>query len=276
MPGSADRGPRPARQVPAARLDGGRHAGHAPADDREPAARQSEPDQLAYLRVADRARRRRGPAVHRRAALREAFLLEDARARRATSPPCSAIEPLSDAFTAEALAELAAGRRAPLKSFPARSVRHRRDRQHLRRRGAASARGCIRCHRPGSMRREHVEALRDGHSRQRSRPGSRSGGASIDDYRDSRGEQGSMQDEFLVHTREGQPCPRCGEQIRRIVVGGRSTYFCPGCQKRLRRRRRPPAAGRARRGRERDAAASRRASRSGTGPTRGAAPAARS
>ena len=49
-----------------------------------------------------------------------------------------------------------------------------------------------------------------------------------------------MQDEFLVHTREGEPCPRCGAEIRRIVVAGRSTYFCPSCQRRLRRR--PPAA----------------------------------
>ncbi len=45
-----------------------------------------------------------------------------------------------------------------------------------------------------------------------------------------------MQDEFLVHTREGKPCPRCGAEIQRIVVGGRSTYFCPSCQRRLRRR----------------------------------------
>ncbi|MDX6632179.1 MAG: repair protein RecO, partial [Solirubrobacterales bacterium] len=51
-----------------------------------------------------------------------------------------------------------------------------------------------------------------------------------------RGERGSMQDEFLVHRREGKACPRCGEVIRRIVVGGRSTYFCPACQVRLRRR----------------------------------------
>ena len=46
-----------------------------------------------------------------------------------------------------------------------------------------------------------------------------------------------MQDEFLVHTREGEPCPRCGGTIVRIVVGGRSTYFCPSCQVRLRKRR---------------------------------------
>ena len=45
-----------------------------------------------------------------------------------------------------------------------------------------------------------------------------------------------MQDEFLVHTREGEPCPSCGGPIARIVVGGRSTYFCPSCQVRLRRR----------------------------------------
>ena len=45
-----------------------------------------------------------------------------------------------------------------------------------------------------------------------------------------------MQDEFLVHTREGQECLRCDGIIRRIVVSGRSTYFCPGCQRRLRAR----------------------------------------
>jgi formamidopyrimidine-DNA glycosylase len=68
------------------------------------------------------------------------------------------------------------------------------------------------------------------------RAGLSNGGSSIDDYRDARGERGSMQDEFLVHTRAGEPCPRCGEEIRRVVVAGRSTYFCPGCQRRLRAR----------------------------------------
>ena len=53
-----------------------------------------------------------------------------------------------------------------------------------------------------------------------------------------------MQEEFLVHTREGEPCLRPPEEhrpspppeIQRIVVAGRSTYFCPNCQQRLRRR----------------------------------------
>jgi formamidopyrimidine-DNA glycosylase len=87
------------------------------------------------------------------------------------------------------------------------------------------------------MRLEHCEELRAAIV-ETLEIGLSNGGASIDDYLDARGERGSMQDEFIVHTRAGEPCPRCGETIRRIVVGGRSTYFCPGCQRRLRRRRR--------------------------------------
>jgi formamidopyrimidine-DNA glycosylase len=45
-----------------------------------------------------------------------------------------------------------------------------------------------------------------------------------------------MQDEFLVHTREGEECPRGDGTIVRIVVTGRSTYYCPTCQVRLRKR----------------------------------------
>ena len=145
------------------------------------------------------------------------------------------IEPLSEALTAEALEKLAAGRRAPLKSF----LMVQSGIAGIGNIYADEALHRARLHPlspAGSMRREHIEALREGIV-ETLEAGLSNGGASIDDYRDSRGEQGSMQDEFLVHTREGLPCPRCGEQIRRIVVGGRSTYFCPGCQKRLRRRR---------------------------------------
>jgi formamidopyrimidine-DNA glycosylase len=93
------------------------------------------------------------------------------------------------------------------------------------------------------MKPEHLSALRDGVVAALE-AGIDGGGASIDDYRDGRGEKGAMQDEFLVHTREGQPCPSCGGEIARIVVSGRSTYFCPSCQVRLRRRpRRRAAAG---------------------------------
>jgi formamidopyrimidine-DNA glycosylase len=159
------------------------------------------------------------------------------------------IEPLSDDFTVEAIERIAAGRRAPLKSFLL-------DQTGIAGVGNIYAdealwRAELHPLSPaGSMRREHVEALREGVI-EALRAGIDGGGASIDDYLDSRGERGSMQDEFLVHTREGEPCLRDATPIRRIVVGGRSTYFCPHCQVRLRRRPRRrhsrPAARRARR-----------------------------
>ena len=94
------------------------------------------------------------------------------------------------------------------------------------------------------MRPEHWEALREGIV-EALEEGLRNGGASIDDYRDSRGEQGSMQDEFLVHTREGEECPRCGERInadRRLRPLDLLLRRLPGAAA---QRRRPQAARRA-------------------------------
>ncbi len=56
------------------------------------------------------------------------------------------------------------------------------------------------------------------------------GGATIDAYRQADGSTGSYQQEFLVHGRAGQPCPRCGMPIHRAVIGQRSAYYCPTCQ----------------------------------------------
>ena len=143
------------------------------------------------------------------------------------------VEPLSEELTAERIASLAAGRRAPLKSFLmnqlgiagigniyADEALFRAALHPLSPAGSLKAADCER------LRQGIVEALA---------AGLRTGGASVDDYIDARGDRGTMQDEFLVHTREGKPCVRCGAEIRRIVVAGRSTYFCPGCQRRLRR-----------------------------------------
>ncbi len=58
------------------------------------------------------------------------------------------------------------------------------------------------------------------------------GGSSVRDYRDADGELGSFQDEHRVYGRDGEPCPRCGGPIRRAVIGGRGSHFCPRCQKR--------------------------------------------
>ncbi len=69
------------------------------------------------------------------------------------------------------------------------------------------------------------------------------GGATIDDFRDPDGAWGAFQDEFLVHRREGEPCPACAAPVRKLVVAGRGTYACERCQPRPRRRRGPPASG---------------------------------
>jgi formamidopyrimidine-DNA glycosylase len=144
------------------------------------------------------------------------------------------MEPLSEELTPEALCEIASGKTAPLKSFLLTQSRV----AGIGNIYADEALWRAELHPlspAGSMKPEHCERLVEGivdalefallHR-----------GSSIDDYRDAWGEKGGMQDEFLVHTREGEPCRRCGTEIERIVVGGRSTYFCPGCQKRLRRR----------------------------------------
>src|SRR3954454_3375076 len=55
-------------------------------------------------------------------------------------------------------------------------------------------------------------------------------GSSIDDYTGPDGD-GSMQERLQVYQRTGEPCPRDGHPIRRIVVGGRSTHFCSWCQR---------------------------------------------
>jgi formamidopyrimidine-DNA glycosylase len=55
-------------------------------------------------------------------------------------------------------------------------------------------------------------------------------GSSIDDYTAPDGD-GSMQERLDVYQRTGEPCPRCGRAIKRIVVGARSTHLCTWCQR---------------------------------------------
>ena len=57
------------------------------------------------------------------------------------------------------------------------------------------------------------------------------GGTSSEHYLQATGEKGSMQHHLQVYRRTGQPCPRCGAAIERMVIGGRGTHYCPQCQK---------------------------------------------
>jgi len=59
----------------------------------------------------------------------------------------------------------------------------------------------------------------------------RSGGTTLRDFQDSEGNPGYFAQELLVYDREGNPCFRCRTPIRRKVIGQRSSYYCPRCQR---------------------------------------------
>lgn len=57
-------------------------------------------------------------------------------------------------------------------------------------------------------------------------------GSTLRDFVDADGLEGAFQKLHRVYDREGKPCLTCSAPIRRVVLGGRSTHFCPACQKR--------------------------------------------
>ena len=59
----------------------------------------------------------------------------------------------------------------------------------------------------------------------------RLGGSSVSDYVDADGERGFFQLEHCVYLRTGEPCRRCQTPIRRVVLAGRGTHYCPKCQR---------------------------------------------
>ena len=56
------------------------------------------------------------------------------------------------------------------------------------------------------------------------------GGTTLNDFADGEGNAGYFQVSLSVYGRDGEPCQRCGREIRRRVLGGRGTFYCPGCQ----------------------------------------------
>jgi formamidopyrimidine-DNA glycosylase len=157
------------------------------------------------------------------------------------------VEPLQPAFTAAHLRGLARGRRAPIKAFlldqrNLAGVGNIYADEALFRAGVHPLRpaGSLRPSQYGLLRDAVVAVLRSGIDAR---------GASIDDYRDPDGVRGSFQDRFLVHRREGLPCPVCRRAVRKLVVAGRGTYVCERCQPRPRPRPRPVGPARPRAGR---------------------------
>jgi formamidopyrimidine-DNA glycosylase len=137
-------------------------------------------------------------------------------------------EPLDALFTAAHLGERLANRRAPLKA----ALLDQRTLAGMGNIYVDEALWRARLHplRPahtidrGELRRLHRgirAALEAGIARQ---------GSTLRDYRQPDGTSGSMQHEFRVYGRGGEPCDRCGTPIARTRVAGRGTWFCPTCQ----------------------------------------------
>lgn len=81
----------------------------------------------------------------------------------------------------------------------------------------------------GRLTRDELERLRTA-LREVLESAIRLGGSSVSDYVDAEGVRGFFQLEHRVYQRTGEPCLKCGSPIRRVVVAGRSTHYCPRCQ----------------------------------------------
>lgn len=139
------------------------------------------------------------------------------------------VEPLSPEFDGGRLRELALKRRGPVKSFLMDGrlvvgVGNIYATESLHRAGIHPARSVARIapqrwDRLAVAVREVLErAIADG-------------GTTLNDFANGLGEQGYFQTRLLAYDRAGEPCETCGSTIRRLVQGGRSTYYCPSCQR---------------------------------------------
>ncbi|MPZ48740.1 MAG: bifunctional DNA-formamidopyrimidine glycosylase/DNA-(apurinic or apyrimidinic site) lyase [Dehalococcoidia bacterium] len=138
-------------------------------------------------------------------------------------------EPLSEGFTLASLAAAVAKRKAPVKSIIL-------DQRRIA--GIGNIYADEACFGAGidprrlgmTLSEEEVLAL---HASIRTAlmAGLDHGGASFRDYRNTGGDVGSMQQHVKVFRRTGKPCYTCETVIERVKVGGRSTHFCPKCQR---------------------------------------------
>jgi formamidopyrimidine-DNA glycosylase len=138
-------------------------------------------------------------------------------------------EPLGPRFTSRRLEARLAGRRAPIKAL----LLDQRVVAGIGNIYADEALWYSRVHplRPGGdLGRDEIRALHRG-IRRALRVGVERQGATLSDYATPNGERGRMQEEFKVYSRTGEPCPRCGTPIERTRAGGRSTHYCPHCQR---------------------------------------------
>jgi len=146
------------------------------------------------------------------------------------------VEPLSDALTPEYLAQKAHGKKVNLKAFLS-------DQRIIA--GLGNIYVCEALYRAGLSpeRGAATIATKTGKPNERAvalvaairavlEDAIKAGGSTLRDYRHADGELGYFQHSFRVYGREGKPCRHkgCGT-VQRIVQGGRSTFYCPRCQR---------------------------------------------
>ena len=137
-------------------------------------------------------------------------------------------EPLEASFSAADLGERLGGRKLPLKA----ALLDQRTVAGVGNIYADEAlwRARLRPTRPaGDLDARELRALHRG-LRRALEAGIERQGATLRDYRTPDGIAGTMQHEFKVYGRAGEPCPRCGAPIAKTRLGGRGTWFCPDCQ----------------------------------------------
>lgn len=138
-------------------------------------------------------------------------------------------EPFADAFSADYLFGLARRRSAPVKNFlmDGRIVVGVGNIYAVE----ALFRAGIRPMRPAGRvtRQEYARLVRA--VREVLDAAIAAGGTTFRDFRDSNGEPGYFVQKLFVYDRGGEPCRRCQTPIKRVVIGQRSSYYCPRCQK---------------------------------------------
>ncbi len=147
------------------------------------------------------------------------------------------LEPLSAAFTPEWLAERLKGKKTSIKAALV-------DQRLIA--GLGNIYACEALHRAGisPLRKAGSLAMKSGKPTKETKAlvaavravleaAIKAGGSSLRDYKQADGRLGRFQHRFKVYDREGKPCPRkgCGGTVRRIVQAGRSTFYCPACQR---------------------------------------------
>lgn len=137
-------------------------------------------------------------------------------------------EPLAEDFRPDTLRAALEGRRAPVKNLLL-------DQRRVAGIGNIYAseslhRAGLDPRRPGGSLERDESARLHGALRRTLRRALEHAGTTLRDYRGPDGRPGRFQRRLSVYGREGEACPRCGAEIRRVVQAGRSTFFCPACQ----------------------------------------------